>query len=158
MSCLKPIIAAITLNFLVGVPISAQSGVAGFAAYTVRLEVIRNGVYVAAPPSTLAAGESGSVELVGGARQGTMRAIHRVTGFPGSGDSRALLELELYGLADGRSRRIVAPTLGVELGVSELYELRTEQGLMRITATVEGIAPTFDEPSSALQTFAHPTI
>lgn len=155
------IIAAIAVNLLFGCAFGATTEAlapTGFAAYQVRLEITRNGVALGSPESTLARGESASLELIGGARQGNVLVQQRVTGFPGAGDYKALLELELYGPSRSGSQRIVAPTFGIELGRSQLYEMRTEQGLIGIRATVDGLATAPDADSSGIQTMAYPEI
>lgn len=110
-----------------------------FAAYQVRLEISRNGISLGAPESTVVTGESASLELGSAAHPGRVTMQQRVTGFPGADDSKALLELEFYRQGASRLHRIVAPTFGVDLGRAQHYELRTEQGVIRILARVDGL-------------------
>lgn len=131
---------------------------APFPAYQVRLEIVRNGVFLGAPEATVATGLPIPVEVLA-ARPGALRVMQRVTAFPGAPDDKALLELEILGGVQGRSpRRIVAPTLGVSLGKAQTYELLTEQGSIRIRATVDGVAEAPLAATDGLQTFAYPGI
>lgn len=135
------IIAAITFPLLAGLSSAAPADnppTARFAAYYVSLEIVRNGVHLRTPASTIPAGRPFRVEVGPQSRPGALMVQQRVTGFPGSSDSKALLELEFFGSSGGRNSRIAAPTLGVDLGQSELFEVKTEQGTMSIRATVEG--------------------
>lgn len=149
------IIAAIVVNLLLGgaYAVSATASTpTAYATYQVRLEISRNGIYLGAPESTVANGESASLELNGAASHRGAIVQQRVTGFPGASDYKALLELELYGQGDAGSQRIVAPTFGVELGRSQVYELPTDQGLIRILARVDGLQAETGEAPADIQT------
>ncbi|HKY93547.1 MAG TPA: hypothetical protein VJM11_21015, partial [Nevskiaceae bacterium] len=131
------IIAAITLNLL-AFPCHSEGGQSpsGYSSYRVRLEVTRNGRPVCAQDTTVAAGESLEVPRPSGDEE--LRVLQRVTKFPGAAGSRALLEVQVFA-DDGREQwPVVSPTLGLELGAPEVYEVRTGHGLVRIKAVVEG--------------------
>lgn len=129
-----------------------------FAAYQVRLEVVRNGVFLGAPEATLVTGTPSPVEVLA-SRPGALRVMQRVTAFPGAADDKALLELEFLGSGQGPvPHRIVAPTIGVSLGRTQSYQLRTEQGELRIQATVEGLDQAPAVADDGLRTFAYPEI
>lgn len=156
------IIAALALSSL-GSTVHADDAlgsdpIAGYASYHVRLEVVRNRVYMGAPEQLLSAGEPASAELDPGSPRGALRIQQRVTRFPGAGRTMALLELEFFGLDGGEPQRLVAPTLGVELGVAQTYELRTPQGLINVRATVDGLDPVHEEAGSQPLTIPYPTI
>lgn len=137
---------------------TAAAEAAPYAAYQVRLEIVRNGVFLGAPEVTLATGMPSPVEVLE-SRPGALRVMQRVTAFPGAGGDKALLELEFLGPGQGAvPQRIVAPTLGVSLGQSESYEMSTAQGRLRIRATVEGLDQAPDVATDTLQTFAYPEI
>lgn len=149
------IIAGFGANLLlIGLCLSAARASAqpAFAAYQVRLEISRNGVPLGAPESRVATGEAANLVLDAG-RRGFGRVQQRVTGFPGASDHKALLELELYG--PGGRERIVAPTFGVDLGRAQLYELPTEQGLIRIVARVDGLEAATDGPPAEIETMPY---
>lgn len=139
------IIAPIALNLLVWTPKPAtalETLQPGYPAYEVALEISRNGVYLGGPVATAAEGEPTTADLFTPARSvPALRVSHRVTPFPGAEDSKALLELELFGVdRDGEARRLVAPTIGVDLGTEQSYEVRTPQGVISVRARVEGLA------------------
>ncbi|MGQ0699234.1 MAG: hypothetical protein ACT4PZ_13435 [Panacagrimonas sp.] len=130
-----------------------------FAAYHVILEIVRNGIHLGTPEATVAAGESSRVEVGPHSRPGTLMVQQRVTGFPGSSSSKALLELEFFGSSGGgRSSRIAAPTFGIDLGQSELFEVTTEQGTMSVRATVEGREHAPPQAASGPVGIAYPEI
>lgn len=144
-------VAAITFPLLASLcatPLAQGQSPTRFPAYHVTLEIARNGVHLGTPASTIAAGMPSRVEVGHQSRPGALMLQQRVTGFPGSADSKALLELEFFGSSGGRRSRIAAPTLGVDLGQSELFEVKTEQGTMSIRATVEGRANSPAEAAS----------
>ena len=154
------IIAAIALFLLTWIaPASAlQTEQPGYPAYEVRLEVARNGVHLGAPVVTAPEGEASTADLFLPRHRDALRVSHRVTRFPGAEDSKALLELEFFGLgSDGRARRLVAPTLGVELGMVEYYEVRTAQGVITVRAMVEGLARLDDRFDKGPRGFAYPS-
>lgn len=157
-----PIIAALALYSLVCVPSSANApqdeSIAGYAAYHVRLEVSRNRVHVGAPEQTLPAGESATSQIYTGQRTAPLLVNQRVTRFPGAGDTRALLELEFFRLDGDEPRRLVAPTLGVELGKAETYEVATAQGLLTVRATVEGRDPVSGSEAGGPTTSPYPAL
>lgn len=134
------IIAAITLN-LFAFPMAGHAGdddPAGFSTYRVQIEVTRNGVPICAQDATVAAGQSLEVEPSREASASTLRVLQRVTKFPGAADSRALIEVQVFRTDGPQQRLVVAPTLGVELGEPEIYEVKTGHGVVRITTIVEG--------------------
>ena len=157
-----PIIAAIALSSLVSIPGAANApddgAGAGFATYHVRLEVARNRVHMGAPEQTLPAGESVTAELDMGRQAAPLLVNQRVTRFPGAGDTMALLELEFFRVDDDGPRRLVAPTLGVELGKAETYEVATAQGLISVRATVEGRDPVTQDAGQGPQTTPYPAL
>lgn len=157
-----PIIAAIALYSLVSVPSSAiapvDASIAGYATYHVRLEVARNRIHVAAPEQTLPAGESATTQVDMGYRSPPLVLNQRVTRFPGAGKKMALLELEFFRIDDGEPRRLIAPTLGVELGKAQAYEVATAQGLITIRATVEGVDPVTDAGPDGPATKPYPML
>ena len=157
-----PIIAAIALYSLVCIPSSANApqdeSIAGYAAYHVRLEVARNRVHVGAPELTLPAGESVTSQLDMGRRAAPLLVNQRVTRFPGAGETKALLELEFFRLEGDGPRRLVAPTLGVELGKAETYEVATAQGLITVRATVEGREPVSEQDGRGPATTPYPAL
>jgi hypothetical protein len=143
------IIAPIALNLLVWSTNRAdalETLQPGYPAYQVSLEISRNGVHLGAPVATAPEGEPITADLFTPARQqAALRVTHRVTPFPGAEDSKALLELELFRVdSGGEARRLVAPTIGVDLDTEESYEIRTPQGVITVLARVEGLA-LFDE-------------
>lgn len=143
MSRPRCIIAPMAMSLLFLGALSAQaldSLQPGYAAYEVRLEIARNGIHLGTPVTTVAAGEAATADLFAPARGEPIRISHRVSGFPGAEDSKVLLELELFRLVGDRARRMVAPTIGVDLGTVEQFEVATAQGLVTIRATVEGLA------------------
>lgn len=150
------IIAAIGFcGWAASVPAAAP---APFPAYQVRLEIVRNGIFLGAPEATVATGMPSPVEVLT-ARPGALRVMQRVTAFPGAADDKALLELEILGPNRGAyPRRIVAPTFGVSLGRTQTYVLSTEQGSLSIRATVEGVNQAPQLPVDGLETFAYPEI
>ncbi len=158
--CNERIIAAIAPILLAWVcfPANAlQNEQPGYPAYEVRLEVARNGVHLGAPVVTAPEGESSTADLFLPRHRDALRVSHRVTPFPGAADSKALLELEFFGVGgDGRARRLVAPTLGVELGMVEYYEVRTTQGIITVRAIVEGLALLDDSLGGGPRGFAYP--
>lgn len=136
----------------------AATEAAPFAAYQVRLEVMRNGVLLGSPEATLATGLPSPVEVLA-SRPGALRVMQRVTAFPGAAGDKALLELEFLGQGRGEvPNRIVAPTIGVSLGRAQIYEMSTEQGFLRIRATVEGLDHAPVVATDTLETFAYPEI
>lgn len=162
MSRSVAIIAAIALYSLVSVPGVANApedpSIAGYAAYHVRLEVARNRVHMGAPEQTLPAGESGTSQLDMGRRSSPLLVNQRVTRFPGAGETMALLELEFFRLEGDQLRRLVAPTLGVELGKAETYEVATAQGLISVRATVEGRDPVTQDAGQGPTTTPYPSL
>jgi hypothetical protein len=145
MPCKTRIIAPIALNLLAcfAGPVGALETLQpGYPAYQVSLEIARNGVHLGAPVATAPEGEAITADLFTPTRrQAAMRVSHRVTPFPGAEDTKVLLELELFGMdRDGEPRRLVAPTLGVDLGTEQSYEIRTPQGVISVRARVEGLA------------------
>lgn len=145
MPCKPRIIAPIALNLLawcIGPAVALETLQPGYPAYQVSLEISRNGVHLGAPVATAPEGEPITADLFTPARrQAALRVSHRVTPFPGAEDSKALLELELFGVdRDGETRRLVAPTIGVELGTDQSYEVLTPQGVISVRARVEGLA------------------
>lgn len=139
------IIAPIALNWLACSAISAaalETLQPGYPAYEVRLEISRDGVHLGAPVATVSEGEPSTADLFTPARrQAALRVSHRVTPFPGAEDSKALLELELFSVdREGHARRLVAPTLGIDLGTEQAYEVGTPQGVIEVRAVVEGLA------------------
>lgn len=157
----RAIIAAIGLNLLAGAAFAVESAApvqSGFSSYQVRLEITRNGILLGSPESIVATGASTSLELVGDGRSGGMLVQQRVTGFPGAGQSKVLLELEVYGPPGRSPRRIVAPTLGLQLGRPQLYQIRTEEGLVSIRATVVGLGAAAGQGVPAMQTLAYPGV
>lgn len=131
---------------------------APFPAYQVRLEIVRNGIFLGAPEATVLTGTPIPVEVLA-AHPGALRVMQRVTAFPGAPEHKALLELEILGASQGAlPRRLAAPTLGVSLGHAQTYELRTDQGSIRIRATVDGLADSPVTAADGLQTFAYPGI
>jgi hypothetical protein len=157
-----PIIAAIALYSLVSVPSSANApedaSIAGYAAYHVRLEVARNRIHMGAPEQTMSAGQSATAEVDMGRRSPPLLVNQRVTRFPGAGEKMAILELEFFRLEGDEPRRLVAPTLGVELGKAEVYEVATAQGLITVRATVEGLDPVIGGGSEGPSTNPYPTL
>ena len=154
------IITAFSLTLLAVVSLGAiafENQPSGYAAYEVKLEVSRNGIHMGAPESTLNAGESSRVELGSGAGPGALTVQQRVSRFPGAEKSMALLELEFFGIADGQPKRLVAPTLGVELGQPEVYQVKTEQGVLLVRATVEGRGPVAGDAGGGPQGIAYPS-
>ena len=162
MSCKTFIIAAFALllpaqSFSAG-PGHPRTGQGSFAAYEVRLDISRNGIHLGAPVARIASGESLQLELDEGGPANAVLLQQRVRGFPGAGDSKALLELEFFGLQPGRrSERLLAPTFGIELGRTEVFHFSTERGVIRISATVSGRGVSEMEEKSAPQTFAYPS-
>jgi hypothetical protein len=145
MACKTRIIAPIALNLLVcfaGPAAALETLQPGYPAYEVSLEISRNGVHLGAPVATAPEGEPITADLFTPARrQAALRVSHRVTPFPGAEDSKALLELELFGVdRDGEARRLVAPTIGIDLGTEQSYEVRTAVGVISVRARVEGLA------------------
>ena len=162
MACKTRIIAPIALNLLACFADSAsalETLQPGYPAYVVTLEISRNGVHLGAPVATAAEGEPITADLFTPARrQAALRVSHRVTPFPGAEDSKALLELELFGVdRDGATQRLVAPTIGVDLGTEQSYEVRTPQGLINVRARVEGLALLDDTPRDGPQGLAYPS-
>ncbi len=155
-----PIIAAIALYSLVSVSGFANApedaSIAGYAAYHVRLEVARNRVHVGAPERTVAEGESATSQFDMGRRASPLMVNQRVTRFPGAGQTMALLELEFFRLEGDQPRRWVAPTLGVELGKVETYEVATAEGLLTLRATVEGRDPVSGDANHGPATSPYP--
>lgn len=138
--------------------VTAAAEAVPYAAYQVRLEVVRDGVFLGAPEATVATGTPSPVEVLE-SLPGTLRVMQRVTAFPGAGGDKALLELEFLGPGRGEAaHRIVAPTIGVSLGRAQSYEMSTEQGRLRIRATVEGLDRAPEAAIESLQTFAYPEI
>ena len=162
MSRSVPIIAAIALYSLVSMPSAANApedaSIAGYAAYHVRLEVARNRVHMGAPEQTLTAGESATSQLDMGRRSSPLMVNQRVSRFPGAGETMALLELELFRLDSDGPRRLVASTLGVELGKVEIYEVATAQGLISVRATVEGRDPVTQDAGPGPTTTPYPAL
>jgi hypothetical protein len=162
MPCKLRIIAPIALNLLVCSVTTAtalETLQPGYPAYQVSLEIARNGVHLGAPVATSPEGEPITADLFTPAqRQAALRVSHRVTPFPGAEDSKALLELELFGIdGNGTTRRLIAPTLGVELGTDQTYEVRTTQGVIRVRARVEGLAVLETAQPDGPQGFAYPS-
>ena len=157
-----PIIAALALYSLVCIPSSANApeddSISGYAAYHVRLEVSRNRIHVGAPELTVPAGESATAQIYTGQRSAPLLVNQRVTRFPGAGETRALLELEIFRLDGDEPRRLVAPTLGVELGRAETYEVATAQGLLTVRATVEGRDPVSGAETGGPATSPYPAL
>nr|WP_293249461.1 hypothetical protein [Panacagrimonas sp.] len=131
----------------------------GYPAYVVTLEISRNGVHLGAPVATAAEGEPITADLFTPARrQAALRVSHRVTPFPGAEDSKALLELELFGVdRDGEARRLVAPTLGIDLDTEQAYEVATPQGVISVRARVEGLAILDETRRDGPQGVAYPS-
>lgn len=145
------------LSFAAG-PGRPRTGPAAFAAYEVRLEISRNGVHLGSPVARIVSGESLQLELDDAGPANAILLQQRVRGFPGSGEYKALLELEFFGLQPGvRSERLLAPTFGIELGRTEVYHFSTTRGVIRIRATVSGRGTNEAEANSAPQTFAYPS-
>jgi hypothetical protein len=149
----SPIIAAITLNLL-AFPHAGGAGEsrpgAGYSTYRVQLEVTRDGRPVCTQDKTVSAGESLEVAQAYGSDH-ELRVLQRVTKFPGAADSRALIEVQVYSTEGDQQWPIVAPTLGVELGTTEVYEVKTGEGLVRIRAVVEGeIGDVQEDPDAVL--------
>lgn len=162
MACKTRIIAPIALNLLAcftGRAIALETLQPGYPAYQVTLEISRNGVHLGAPVATAAEGEPITADLfTPSRRQAALRVSHRVTPFPGAEDSKALLELELFGIdGDGDRRRLVAPTIGVDLGTAQSYEVRTPQGVYSVRARVEGVALLDGTERDGPQGVAYPT-
>jgi hypothetical protein len=146
------IIATITLNLLVFPAISGAGQ--GFSSYRVRIEVTNDGRPVCSQDLEVPAGESQEVPSSGAGEP--LRVLQRVTRFPGAGDSRALIEVQVFGTRGDQQRPIVAPTLGVELGTPEVYEVRTNQGLVRISTVVEGGTQDFRDDPDGITFDTHP--
>ena len=139
------IIAPIALNCLAccaSPAVALETLQPGYPAYEVSLEISRDGVHLGAPVATAYEGEPTTADLFTPARrQAALRVSHRVTAFPGAEDSKALLELELFRVdRDGQARRLVAPTIGIDLGMDHAYEVQTPQGVIHVRARVEGLA------------------
>ena len=162
MACKTRIIAPIALNLLtcfVNSATALETLQPGYPAYVVTLEISRNGVHLGAPVATAAEGEPITADLFTPARrQAALRVSHRVTPFPGAEDSKALLELELFGVdRDGEARRLVAPTLGIDLDTEQAYEVRTPQGVISVRARVEGLAVLDETRRDGPQGVAYPS-
>lgn len=104
-------------------------------AYQVRLQLSRDGVSLPVSLLTVEAGEPARFEL-DCPKCGVLRVHQRVTAFPGSQGKRVLIELELFRLRDGRTERLVAPTLGARLGRLQLERFRTDIGLIEVRVAV----------------------
>jgi hypothetical protein len=161
MLCKTRIIAPIALNLLAcstGPAAALETLQPGYPAYQVTLEISRNGVHLGAPVASAPEGEAITADLFTPARrQPALRVSHRVTPFPGAEDSKALLELELFGVdGEGEARRLVAPTIGVDLGTDEAYEIRTPQGVITVLARVEGLALLDESQRDGPQGTAYP--
>ncbi len=156
---LMSIIAACAMLLHGSLAAAAPSHPAGsFKAYQVQLEIMRNGVELANPDSTLRSGESNTVQIGKPGQAGGVRLNQRVTAFPGAGDFKALLQLELYSRNGSTEKRFAAPTFGIKLGRSEQFHLNTEMGRVSIRATVKGLQSDPTERASTIQTQAYPGI
>lgn len=156
----KIIIAAFAVDLLFATafaPVAQALAPPAFAAYQVKLEITRNGISLGTPESTVTTGESASMEL-SAARPARMLLQQRVTEFPGAGETKALLELELYGVSGAGSQRIVAPTVGIDLGRSQVYQWETEQGLISVRARVDGLEAVPNPDASGIQTTPYPEV
>lgn len=107
----------------------------GYSTYRVQVEVTRNGVPVGAQDATVPAGETLELARLDDT---DLRVLQRVSRFPGAADSRALVEFQVFRTDGERQKLMDAPTLGVELGETEVYEVKTVRGVVRIQAIVEG--------------------
>ncbi len=137
---------------------AVASTASGFAAYEVELKIVRNGIELGRPSSTVVVGESSSLNIATALPSAPVRLNQRVTAFPGASRFKALLQLELYTSIRGFEKRLAAPTLGVELGEAQVFELNTEQGRISIRALVTGLKYARDKATSSITTIAYPEI
>lgn len=154
------IIALAAFNLLVAAvmrpAVALERAQPGYAAYEVRLEVVRNGTVLGRPERIVAAGEPATADLFTPGRPAPLRISHRVTGFPGAEDSKALLELEVFRIEGGVARRLVAPTIGVDLGLTQFYDIPTTQGTLRIRALVDGLSTIYEAPGDGPRGIPYP--